>query len=108
MQDERLEDWDAQRLWREGEQRQEHLDCTLIRYGEGAVHVYLPQSEDAGRRALRHPLGHGRGVVDGAKARQAEMPVALAPLVRVAINLSYAGLAHPFGKPEAAALSPQG
>jgi hypothetical protein len=40
MRDDRLEDWDAQRLWREGEQRQEHLDYTLIRYGEGAVHVY--------------------------------------------------------------------
>jgi hypothetical protein len=36
------------------------------------------------------------------------MPVALAPLVRVAINLSYAGSAYSFGKPEAAALSPQG
>jgi hypothetical protein len=45
MQDDRLEDWDAQRLWREGEQRQEHRDCTLIRYGEGAVHVYGADDE---------------------------------------------------------------
>jgi hypothetical protein len=45
MQDDRLEDWDAQRLWREEEQRQEHLDCTLIRYGEGAVHVYGADDE---------------------------------------------------------------